>query len=263
VQHKGELAMVMTPADVHAQQFTTVRMRTGYDMDEVDGFLDAVEAEISRLLAENDDLRAQLTQAQSRVLAAEQRAAKAPAPPAPPAPAPRQGSNVVEVKTPPPAPVATAAVEPSAPPVEATPASEQALRMLELAQRTADETVSLARTEAHSIVSKAKEEARSVTAELDSQRIALEKQVGELRTFERNYRVKLRDHIAAQLADFDAAVRDGSPAVEPPVAVQELVAEAEGRAEITAEQRALPDVDVVDAAVDASRSGEAIPKSEI
>ena len=45
------------------------------------------------------------------------------------------------------------------------------------------------------------------------------------------------------------------------MAVQALVAEAEGRAEITAEQRALPDVDVVDAAEDVSRSGEAIPKS--
>lgn len=247
--------MAMTPADVHAQQFTTVRMRTGYDMDEVDAFLDAVEAEITRLLAENDDLRAQLTQAQSRVLAAEQKAAKAPAPPAP-APAPRQGSNVVEVKTPPPAPVATPAAVPAAPPVEATPASEQALRMLELAQRTADETVSSARTEAHSIVSKAKEEARLVTADLDSQRIALEKQVGELRTFERNYRVKLRDHIAGQLAEFDAAVREGSPAVEIPPVVPELVAEIEEPAEITAEQRALPNVDT-------SHSAEAVPKSEI
>jgi DivIVA domain-containing protein len=245
--------MVMTPADVHAQQFTTVRMRTGYDMDEVDAFLDAVEAEITRLLAENDDLRAQLTQAQSRVLAAEQKAAKTPAPPAP---APRQGSNVVEVKTPPPAPVATPAAQPAAPPVEATPASEQALRMLELAQRTADETVSSARTEAHSIVSKAKEEARLVTADLDSQRIALEKQVGELRTFERNYRVKLRDHIAGQLAEFDAAVREGSPAVEIPPVVPELVAEVEEPAEITAEQRALPNVDT-------SHSAEAVPKSEI
>jgi DivIVA domain-containing protein len=247
--------MAMTPADVHAQQFTTVRMRTGYDMDEVDAFLDAVEAEITRLLAENDDLRAQLTQAQSRVLAAEQKAAKAPAPPAP-APAPRQGSNVVEVKTPPPAPVATPAAVPAAPPVEATPASEQALRMLELAQRTADETVSSARTEAYSIVSKAKEEARLVTADLDSQRIALEKQVGELRTFERNYRVKLRDHIAGQLAEFDAAVREGSPAVEIPPVVPELVAEIEEPAEITAEQRALPNVDT-------SHSAEAVPKSEI
>jgi DivIVA domain-containing protein len=265
--------MAMTPADVHAQQFTTVRMRTGYDMDEVDAFLDAVESEISRLLAENDDLRAQLTQAQSRVLAAEQKAAKAPvAPPA--APAPRQGSNVVEVKpaaTPSAAaptsaaptsaaptsaaPTSAATPAPAAPPVEATPASEQALRMLELAQRTADETVAQARTEAHSIVSKAKEEARVVTADLDSQRIALEKQVGELRTFERNYRVKLRDHIAGQLAEFDAAVRAAVPAVEEPAALQAILGGDETPAEITAEQRALPNVGP-------SHPTEAEPKSD-
>ena len=47
--------MALTPTEVHAQQFTTVRMRTGYDMDEVDAFLDVVEAEISRLLGDNDD----------------------------------------------------------------------------------------------------------------------------------------------------------------------------------------------------------------
>lgn len=261
--------MAMTPADVHAQQFTTVRMRTGYDMDEVDAFLDAVESEISRLLAENDDLRAQLTQAQSRVLAAEQKAAKAPvAPPA--APAPRQGSNVVEVKpaatpaaaTPAAAaptstvPTSTATPAPAAPPVEATPASEQALRMLELAQRTADETVAQARTEAHSIVSKAKEEARVVTADLDSQRIALEKQVGELRTFERNYRVKLRDHIAGQLAEFDAAVRSATPAVEEPAALQAILGGDETPAEITAEQRALSNVGP-------SHPTEAEPKSDL
>ncbi len=246
--------MAMTPADVHAQQFTTVRMRTGYDMDEVDAFLDAVESEISRLLAENDDLRAQLTQAQSRVLAAEQKAAKAPMPP-PAAPAPRQGSNVVEVKTAvAPAPTAPPSPAPAAPPVEASPAPEQALRMLELAQRTADETVSQARTQAHEIVSKAKEEARVVTADLDSQRIALEKQVGELRTFERNYRVKLRDHIAGQLADFDAAVREDVPAVDERAIAQAAVSADEAPAEITAEQRAL-------ATVDPSHPAEAEPKS--
>lgn len=254
--------MAMTPADVHAQQFTTVRMRTGYEMDEVDAFLDAVESEISRLLAENDDLRAQLTQAQSRVLAAEQKAAKMHTPP-PAAPSPRQGSNVVEVKpavdavptpTPAPAPAAAPVPVPAAPPVEATPVAEQALRMLELAQRTADETVSSARTEAHEIVFKAKEEARVVTADLDIQRIALEKQVGELRTFERNYRVKLRDHIAGQLAEFDAAARAAVPAVEEPAAIAAILIEDEAPAEITAEQRALQHVDP-------SHPAEAEPKS--
>lgn len=41
--------MVLTAQDVHDKQFKLVRQTTGYDMDEVDAFLDEVEAELSRL----------------------------------------------------------------------------------------------------------------------------------------------------------------------------------------------------------------------
>lgn len=236
--------MALTPTDVHNQQFTTVRMRTGYDMDEVDSFLDVVEAEIGRLLTENDDLRAQLTQAQSRVLAAEQRAASAKAPSAPPKPAEETApgpvvapeepeaaavepevaaveevslfdevvvetaeggddvevveSSVTEIET-------TSMMAPVPAPATGEAPSEQALKILEIAQRTADETVEHARSEAAAILSDARTKAAAVTADLDSDRIALETQVSQLRTFERNYRTALRDHIAAQLADFDRA----------------------------------------------------------
>ncbi|MDP4676005.1 MAG: DivIVA domain-containing protein [Candidatus Nanopelagicales bacterium] len=246
--------MVLTPTEVHAQQFTTVRMRTGYDMDEVDAFLDVVEAEISRLLGDNDDLRAQLTQAQSRVLAAEQKSARAEGAGKEEAksPSPRQGSNVTQVQasivaTPEPTPVPASDPTPvpvSAPvpdpvsasvPASQTPApqdkpdataiSAQAFAMLEIAQRTAEETVSTAKAEATQIVSSARAEARVVTADLDSQRDALETQVGRLRTFERNYRVKLRDHIAAQLKQFDAAAHEENVAAES--GPEELVAAAE------------------------------------
>jgi len=54
--------MPLTPQDVHSKQFSTVKMRTGYDMDEVDSFLDEVEAALSELLAENGDLKARLAQ---------------------------------------------------------------------------------------------------------------------------------------------------------------------------------------------------------
>ncbi len=228
--------MALTPTDVHNQQFTTVRMRTGYDMDEVDSFLDVVEAEIGRLLTENDDLRAQLTQAQSRVLAAEQRAASAKAPSAPPKPAEETApapvvtpdepevaaveevslfdevvvqtaevdddvevvESVTEIET-------TSIMAPVPAPATGEAPSEQALKILEIAQRTADETVEHARSEAAAILSDARTKAAAVTADLDSDRIALEAQVSQLRTFERNYRTALRDHIAAQLADFERA----------------------------------------------------------
>ena len=254
--------MALTPADVHNQQFTTVRMRTGYDMDEVDSFLDVVESEITRLLAENDDLRAQVTQAQSRALAAEQRASAARAPSEPPRQTEPSVEPSVDVVADAVADVvadvveeadvvdeadvlevaavvdeavvvedaeATGALEPVSPPVAlaaTTPPSEQALKILEIAQRTADETVAHAQSEAHSIVTQARSEAAEVTADLDAKRVALEEQVGRLRTFERNYRVALRDHIAGQLAQFDRAasqeesVAGPAPAIE---AVQTLL----------------------------------------
>ena len=41
--------MALSSQDVHDKQFKLVRNSTGYDMDEVDAFLDEVEAEIARL----------------------------------------------------------------------------------------------------------------------------------------------------------------------------------------------------------------------
>ena len=52
--------MTLTPQEVREKQFTTVKMRTGYDMDEVDTFLDSVESALGALIVDNDDLRAQL-----------------------------------------------------------------------------------------------------------------------------------------------------------------------------------------------------------
>jgi DivIVA domain-containing protein len=254
--------MALTPADVHNQQFTTVRMRTGYEMDEVDAFLDVVEAEIGRLLAENDDLRAQVTQAQSRALAAEQRAAGAKEDRAAGAKVSAAvesvddevvgevvgegtgegagevvGDGVAEVvveaapevatEVAVPADIAADVVADVAADVEVVdqiPASDQALKILQIAQRTADETVVHARSEAAEIMTKARSKAAEVTANLDAQRIALEKQVGQLRTFERNYRVALRDHIAGQLAEFDRAASKEESVAEPTPAIESVQA---------------------------------------
>ena len=55
--------MPLTPEDVSNKRFTPVRLREGYDMGEVDQFLDEVESELERLLKENDDLRSKLAAA--------------------------------------------------------------------------------------------------------------------------------------------------------------------------------------------------------
>src|SRR3954462_8919791 len=51
--------MPLTPADVHNVVFKKPPIgKRGYDEDEVDAFLDVVEAELARLIEENQDLRA-------------------------------------------------------------------------------------------------------------------------------------------------------------------------------------------------------------
>ena len=70
--------MPLTPSEVRATQFATTRIRSGYDVDEVDAFLDIVEADIaalSRNLQQARDesavLSTQYSQLQSRLRRAE------------------------------------------------------------------------------------------------------------------------------------------------------------------------------------------------
>src|SRR4029079_18678350 len=74
----GEV-MPLTPEDVSNKRFTPVRLREGYDMGEVDQFLDEVEAELARLTKENDDLRTKLSSAQGASSAAPAATAREPA----------------------------------------------------------------------------------------------------------------------------------------------------------------------------------------
>lgn len=76
--------MPLTAAEVRATKFSTTRLRAGYDMDEVDAFLDIVEAdagqyadELQRSRDGESVLRAQCDQLQSRLTVAEQRLADA------------------------------------------------------------------------------------------------------------------------------------------------------------------------------------------
>ena len=81
--------MPLTPADVHNVAFKKPSIgKRGYDEDEVDAFLDVVEAELSRLIEENDDLTSRLAAYESGGTAPAARPAEA-APVAAPAAAAR------------------------------------------------------------------------------------------------------------------------------------------------------------------------------
>src|SRR6478736_991290 len=200
----GEV-MPLTPEDVSNKRFTPVRLREGYDMGEVDQFLDEVEAELARLTKENEDLRAKLSAAQS---GGGSTSAPAPASFAPAAP-----METIRVATVP-------------------EASNAAARLLEIATRNADELVEDAKNEADRIVGAARTKAERVESEsktkadrmeadarqrsqmldsetaerrqqmfgdLEKERDKLNSDVETLRQFEREYRSRLKTYFTQQL----------------------------------------------------------------
>src|SRR3954447_29673 len=110
--------MPLTPEDVSNKRFTPVRLREGYDMGEVDQFLDEVEGELARLTKENDDLRSKLAAAQPGAPAPTAAQPAAPEPGAPPRRAPPPVVKNPPEPWPEPIPVATPAPVVAASPVE-------------------------------------------------------------------------------------------------------------------------------------------------
>jgi cell division septum initiation protein DivIVA len=95
---------------------------------------------------------------------------------------------------------------------EAAGAGGAAARILELAQRTADEYVAEARRTADSLVGEAEERARAAVAGLEGQRAELEARVTALRTFEGEVRGRLTSYFEGQLRDLRAiAERPAEP----------------------------------------------------
>ena len=233
--------MPLTPEDVSNKRFTPVRLREGYDMGEVDQFLDEVEAELARLTKENDDLRSKLSAAQT---------GSAPAPARTPEPEP---AKVEEKPAPAPTPAPVAAPAAAAAPgagvetirVETVPqASNAAARLLELATRNADELVDEAKNEADKIVGAARTKAERLEAEskskadrleadarqrsqmldsetaerrqqmfgdLEKERDKLSSEVETLRSFEREYRSRLKSYFTQQLEALETTHEAPSP----------------------------------------------------
>ncbi|MEV2266029.1 DivIVA domain-containing protein [Nonomuraea africana] len=232
--------MPLTPADVRNKQFSTTRLRPGYDEEEVDAFLDEVEAELDRLIQENEELRAKLAECLRGKVPGGMNMPMASAPvqeqPKPEMMAPPQPEPMQAPPQPQPVPVAM-----NMPPAEDN--MDTAARVLALAQQTADqaiadarreadETVTRARREADDILTKARRQAEQVigdararaeTLERDAQerhrqamgslvqtRDELERKVEELRSFEREYRSRLKLYLENQLAELNVSAEGGS-----------------------------------------------------
>lgn len=219
--------MPLTPEDVRNKRFTPVRLREGYDMGEVDQFLDEVESELERLHHENDDLRQKLAAAQrgdgmsySQPVAKEQ---PQPEPPAPAAPAVQVQAQHPQVQQ------AAAAV---GQPDNVAEASTAAARLLEIATQNADQLVAESKEQSNRILSEARSraermenEARGLASrleadarakvdaleretqdkrgqlfgQLEKEKARLQREVDELRSFERQTRSRLKAYFEGQL----------------------------------------------------------------
>ncbi len=223
--------MPLTPADVHNVAFKKPPIgKRGYDEEEVDAFLDEVERELARLIEENNELRAQVERGGGRVsagggadprLAAELAELKA------------QLDRVQRDK---------AAADQAARSMQAEleqvrgqggggggavtgEGEQQALRVLMMAQRTADDHVNDARREADKLMTDARTKSEELTRDarakaealerdarqrhqeamggLDAKRSALQKHIEELKQFEREYRTRLKAYLESQLRDLE------------------------------------------------------------
>jgi len=224
--------MPLTPDDVRSKQFTPVRLREGYDVTEVDSFLDEVEAELERLLAENEELRAKLAAAQ-RAGGGQDR------------PVDQTAALPPVVQQPKPAPVVVEKPE-EKPPMVAAPiatgvagvagtvgdASSSAVRLLEMATKhsddlvqeakdTADKIIGEARAKAERLENEARGKADRMTGEararaekldgeiaerraqmlgtLEKQKGQLERTIDDLHAYEREYRSRLKTYFTEQL----------------------------------------------------------------
>jgi DivIVA domain-containing protein len=237
--------MPLTPADVRNKQFSTTRLRPGYDEEEVDAFLDEVEVELDRLIQENEELRAKLAECLRGGKSAVSALSSPLAEPEPEMLAPEPMMPEPE-RRPEPAPMMGMREDTSS-------NMDTAARVLALAQQTADqaiadarreadETLGRARREADEILGKARRQAEQITSDararaeslerdaqerhrqamgsLVQQREELERRVDDLRAFEREYRSRLKAYLEGQLRDLEAGAADSGtfPAVTGPQA---------------------------------------------
>jgi DivIVA domain-containing protein len=210
--------MALTPEDVVNKRFQPTKFREGYDQDEVDDFLDEVVVELRRLHQENDELRQRLSSGESAPAATTVIDTPAPA-------VVEQAPVVVEPEpTPEPEPEpAPAPVVAQAPAADEDDETSSTSSLLKLARKLHEEhvregiekrdaLVAEAHATAARIAAEAEAEQRSKTAVLEKERQVLEGRIDELRTFEREYRTKLKGYIEGQLRELDSAGSTEAPA---------------------------------------------------
>lgn len=191
--------MPLTPEDVVNKRFQPTKFREGYDQDEVDDFLDDIVIELRRLYQENEDLRRRLLAADGRIAELQRggaalpgQLAQAPSAPVPPMAFPEAVSD------------------------PSTLDSSNTNNLLQLARKLhdehvregmvkRDELIAEGHATAARLVREAEAHQRSDMNRLEQEKAVIEHRIQELRTFEREYRTRLKSYIESQLSELDSA----------------------------------------------------------
>jgi DivIVA domain-containing protein len=88
-----------------------------------------------------------------------------------------------------------------------TDAQQQSQKYVGEAQARADQLERESNERASQLLSDAEQRSHTITAQFEQRKEALEKRVEQLRTFEREYRVRLKSYLESQLRDLDASGR--------------------------------------------------------
>jgi DivIVA domain-containing protein len=193
--------MPLTPEDVVNKRFQPTKFREGYDQDEVDDFLDEIVVELRRVYQENEDLRRRLLAADGRIAELQRSGAALPG----------QLASAPSVRAPAPVtPFPEAVSDPS------TLDSSNTNNLLQLARKLhdehvregmvkRDELIAEGHATAARIVREAEAQQRSELNRLEQEKAVVEHRIQELKSFEREYRNKLKRYIESQLVDLDSA----------------------------------------------------------
>jgi DivIVA domain-containing protein len=209
------MVALLTADDVLTKKFPATKFREGYDVVEVDDFLDEVLNTLRELYAENDDLKSKLEASEQRVAELSRINAELSSEPRAAAPEVAVEEPVVApaVEAPVPAPVVAPV---PAPQVQGQPPREpeMATGIIQMAQKLHDDHVRAGQEEGDRLISEAKSEGSRIIREaeetssrtlsqLEQERTLLERKIDELRIFERDYRTRLKSYLQNLLGDLD------------------------------------------------------------
>ncbi|EEZ77442.1 DivIVA domain protein [Actinomyces sp. oral taxon 848 str. F0332] len=189
---------LLTESDVLNARFKAPSsIEEGYDLDQVDFFLDEVAETIAQLTAQKAELENELKKAQARIAELENSGA-----------ATGRGEAPFSAAT-------TASFAPVGGGAAGGGDTNAVAGMLALAQQLHDKYISDGKAEADRILAEANAESQRIIAEaeeqhnrtltqLEQERGLLERKISELRDFERDYRTRLKSYLESLLADVES-----------------------------------------------------------